>query len=335
MNHWFIPRFCFCWLLTAFALLQAMVAVGIDHESADQDRGYHQAPRLLGDFLGEVSLRLSRPEVLQVLPAELIEEAEFCPQLSLPSASETFCALSKHGRPNWRNQFQRLPTVKFNDRVQLALSLGILKADCSMAVESRDIEQVACLSHDSLTLIAALGLKPAEVLQGSTYTELAEDGEWQKLREQISKTHEAVTKSLSEQHDEPLILLMNAGSWLRSVQICSALVEQEYEEAKTRILVQADVADGLVSALQALPEDWRKRPLLRDLVSCLEDLSVTMRADVSAARSAEEAVGRLASRLPEDVVNAAEVTGVPYLSQPEVNKLHRLTTRFITKATER
>ena len=74
------------------------------------------------------------------------------PAAALPqSPAELFATLSKDIRPQWRALFrQTIPRVA-GDRFRTALALGAVCADCYLAAEARDAQQIRNLLTDMAT----------------------------------------------------------------------------------------------------------------------------------------------------------------------------------------
>jgi hypothetical protein len=137
------------------------------------------------------------------------------------SPQELFAAVARETRPQWRSCFASQPRELASHRDLAALALGATAADCYLAAEARDAQQLRNLVMDMAALEKLLGIH--RHLEGGRQklTELAESGDWKGLREALGAVTALHAGTLTAQRDEALAELENLGLWVRSVQIAA------------------------------------------------------------------------------------------------------------------
>ena len=137
------------------------------------------------------------------------------------SPAELFSALAKEARPQWRQYFRGTVLHAGQDRFQLALSLGAVCADCYLAAEARDAQQVLNLLTDMASLEMSLSIARQAGGARQKFTELAEAGDWAGVRTEIRALMTVHEQSFAAQQDDLLAELERTGLWLRAFHIGS------------------------------------------------------------------------------------------------------------------
>lgn len=142
------------------------------------------------------------------------------PAAALPeSPAELFTALAKDTRPQWRALFRQTIPRAGGGRSRTALSLGAVCADCYLAAEARDAQQIRNLLTDMASLEMTLGIGRLMSSQRQKLTDLADAGDWAGLRKEITALMAHHTQFLGDQKDEALADLERTGCWLRAFHI--------------------------------------------------------------------------------------------------------------------
>src|SRR5688500_12854782 len=76
------------------------------------------------------------------LPPDQLAKAIKTDALTIPTPGELFAALEKPGKPDWAGQYRTPIPMTYRNRAQIALNLGGLIADRSIAVQAQDSQQV-------------------------------------------------------------------------------------------------------------------------------------------------------------------------------------------------
>jgi hypothetical protein len=133
--------------------------------------------------------------------------------------SQLFAAVAKDARPQWRPYFRETVPHAATDRYKAALALGAVAADCFLAAEVRDVQQVRNLLTDMAPLEMMLSINRQMGPLRQKVTDLAADGDWQAVRAEIASLMAHHAKFFGEQKDGHLAELERIGCWLRAFHV--------------------------------------------------------------------------------------------------------------------
>jgi hypothetical protein len=166
------------------------------------------------------------------MPVRLLTAAVFA--CSLPSAAqsppaaaapaspaELFAAVAKDTRAQWRPYFRENIPRAAGDRHKAALSLGAVCADCYLAAEIRDSQQLRNLLTDMAALETMLGIARQAASLRQKLTDLAAAGDWPGVRTELASLLASHSAFLAAQKDEPLAELEICGLWLRAMHVAA------------------------------------------------------------------------------------------------------------------
>ncbi len=181
----------------------------------------HFGPPLLfvpRPFLLILTAALLLPAPLESLFAE--EKSATGEQTGFPlNPQELLAAVAKNTRPQWRACFPDLAHDSAGDRRRTALVLGALVADCYLAAEARDAQQLRNQLMDMAAVEKSLSISKAMESGRQRLADLAVAGDWAALRDAIGDMVSLHSKTLKAQMDEPLAEIETLGLWLRTLQI--------------------------------------------------------------------------------------------------------------------
>ncbi len=150
------------------------------------------------------------------------------PAAALPeSPAELFAALAKDIRPQWRALFRQTIPRAAGGRSRTALALGAVCADCYLAAEARDAQQIRNLLTDMASLEMTLGIARQMSSLRQKPTDLADAGDWPGVRREIAALMTHHTRFLSDQKDEALADLERTGCWLRAFHISARFASRQ------------------------------------------------------------------------------------------------------------
>jgi hypothetical protein len=172
---------------------------------------------------------------------------------SLPaSPAKLFASLAKEARPQWRSYFRESVPRGNGDRFKAALALGAVCADCYLAAEARDGQQVLNLLTDIVALESALSISRQAGGMRLKFTELAEAGDWTGVRAEIAGLMSLHAESLNAQQDGMLAELERTGLWLRAWHIgaryCSRQSKLPEQPCIWSVALLTDVRDRTAKA---------------------------------------------------------------------------------------
>ncbi len=144
---------------------------------------------------------------------------ETAEQVLPASPARLFAALGNMARPQWRTYFRESVPRGNTDRFKAALALGAVCADCYLAAEARDGQQIMNLLTDMAALETTLSISRQAGGRRLKFTDLAEAGDWAGVRAEIAGLMALHAESLTAQQDGMLAELERTGCWLRAWHI--------------------------------------------------------------------------------------------------------------------
>lgn len=239
------------------------------------------------------------------LTPEQMADASFLDTVSIPTPGEFFLAVDKQCQPNWSKLLRPSVPASTSDREHIALQLGILAADGFMAIEAQDGQSVKNTARDILLLAKKLNVSQQIVARSQSISDFADTGNWSRLREELDAMQNDIRLCLLEQKDSPLVVLAMAGSWVRQMDMASNLLASDENPASTGLLVQPEIATRILGRVENLPENSKKRPIVKQLSEGLQTASALMSQSNSSLASS--AVQSIASTMSAITAAAADV----------------------------
>lgn len=159
--------------------------------------------------------------------------------LTVPVPAEFFAALDKIANPDWAAFYRDPVPTSYPVRSLAAVNLGTLVADGYVAVEAQDGQQVKNTGKDIITLARSLGVGEHVLGRGKSIGDFADKNDWSSLKEELDATTNEVRLAMAGQRDEGVIALINAGLWVRAIQVGSRAAELSGEPAADEVVAQA------------------------------------------------------------------------------------------------
>jgi hypothetical protein len=209
------------------------------------------------------------------------------------SPSQLFAAVTRDIRPQWRPYFRETVPHATGDRYKAALALGAVCADCYLAAEVRDTQQVRNLLTDMASLEMTLSITRQMDPLRQKVTELAAEGDWPGVRTEIASLMVNHAKFLGERKDGHLAELERIGCWLRAFHICASFSSRQPSPPAQSCIWSPALLTDLHSRAVKLNAGAESKTLL-SLVKGLESLTKTWAGETTGANAA----ARLATSLP-------------------------------------
>lgn len=203
------------------------------------------------------------------LTLDEIRNAAVSENLSLPSPAELFAALNKLGKPDWSSMVRKPPSATYTNRPQLALNLGALMADGYLAVEIQDKQQVKNISREIKNLAKGLGLEQDVVNRSNSIADFADGRQWAAVNEELEAMQNELSSAMNGRQDRELVTLMALGEWLRTIQVASGYVADNYTPEGARALRQPAVCGYFSARLKAMPQRIQSAPQVATLLQGL------------------------------------------------------------------
>jgi hypothetical protein len=222
------------------------------------------------------------------------------------SPAELFAALARDTRPQWRQYFRETVPHSAGDRYKAALALGAVCADCYLAAEARDAQQVRNLLTDMASLEMMLSMaRPMSSLRQKV-TSVAEAGDWNAVREEIATLMARHAELLAEQKDNDLAELERLGLWLRTFHIGARFAARQPAPPARPAVWSGEFLASLHGRAAKLRAGNNSRTL-QVLADGFESLTKTWAGETPAANAAE----RLKATTPVLELMMAELISEP------------------------
>ncbi len=257
-------------LLLAAALL-ATISPGLRAQNAKPEATPQATPAPPATPAPEATLIPIDP----ILTEDDLAAAVVIENLSIPTPGEFFAAINKIDRPNWSQLDRPGPLATTTSRARLSLNVGTRVADGFIAVEAQDGQQVKNTGKDIIDLARGLGVSETIIARGNSIGDFAENNEWTALKEELEATENEVKLQMAAQKDEPLIILITVGAWVRGMQAASEVITTNYSPLAAELLRQPAIVAYLGERLEALPDRMKKEALVEQLQSGIQDIGKT------------------------------------------------------------
>lgn len=225
--------------------------------------------------------------------------------LTVPSPAEFFGAIDKVSRPDWAAFYRAPGPTSFPARPQTAFNLGVLVTDGYIAVEAQDGQQVKNIGKDIIALARALGVGENVLARGKSIADFADKNEWFALREELEATTNEVRRAMAGQRDEALASLIQAGAWVRALQVGGRAAELSGDPACAALLRQEELVNYLQDSVTETAAEGGPGPVVTQVGQTFDQVREVMGSgkgpgpDLEQSRQLSEACARLVAQLGE------------------------------------
>ncbi len=201
------------------------------------------------------------------------EKREFSHNLALPSPAEMFLALDRLGDAEWEMVSRSNPRYDYQDNYARALNLGIRAVDGLVAILAENKAGLGEVTVVIITLAEELMVQDAILDRSSIFEELANQGRWDDLRDELDALRYLIEMEMDQIGDQDIATLVRAGGWLRGLTATAMLMKgQGYSGPVTSILYQPTLVDYFKTQLNALEPEAKANPKVQALVRALPKL---------------------------------------------------------------
>lgn len=245
--HTMRPRF--------ISLLLAAAIVGVTPAVAQKNSGKKPAPE---------------PEVPEdLLQDEHVREEFGVNDFTAPSIKKLFGDLAKLGSLPYEKLRRDLPKDTPKDRAQVALSLGMLIADGFLMVTTEKISEFEQVGRGVLKHAKVLGAGDRISRHTKTIIENSVGGDWETLKEELSRTQADVEAEMVLLRDQEIAHLISLGGWVRGLQISATAALDPFTPAKAQTLARPDLIEYFQYGLEDLPGKIRDRDPVKSIRASL------------------------------------------------------------------
>lgn len=193
-------------------------------------------------------------------------------QFTTPSIKQLFNTLNAL-KPIPFQALTRAPRpVHFDNRVQFALSFGILIGDAFLAVEAEESKALEPIGRELLRRAKALGVEQRVSSHSKELLDLAKESDWTGLRKELIVTQIDVEKAMLDLRDEEMAHFISLGGWIRGLEIAAASVATEFSAERAALLGQLDLLDYYIQRLDTLSPPLKSTPLISQIIESLKEI---------------------------------------------------------------
>jgi len=193
-------------------------------------------------------------------------------QYTTPSIEQLFNTLNALKPIPFQALIRAPRPVHFNNRVQFALSFGILIGDAFLAVEAEESKAIEPIGRELLRRAKALGVEKRVSSHSKELLDLAKQSDWTGLRKELIVTQIDVEKAMLDLRDEEMAHFISLGGWIRGLEIAAASVATEFSAKRATLLGQLDLLDYYLQRLDTLSPSLKSTPLISQIIESLREI---------------------------------------------------------------
>jgi hypothetical protein len=193
-------------------------------------------------------------------------------QYTTPSIEQLFKTLDALKPIPIQELTRPLRIIRIDNRVQFALSFGVLIGDGFLAIEGKEIKAIEPLGRELLRRAKGLGVQQRVSRHAQQLLDLAKRLDWGGLRKELIVTQKDVEMAMLDLRDEEMVHLLSLGGWIRGLEIGAASVAADFSPERASKLRQLDLLDYYLQRLGTLSPSLKSTPLVSELISGLKDV---------------------------------------------------------------
>ncbi len=213
----------------------------------------------------------------QEVPEDLIGDEHVREEFGInhfttPSIKKLFEDLDDFGKLPYERLKRGIPGKIPRDRSLAALGLGNLIAEGFLIVQAEELPEIEKIGRAVLKQAKVLGAGMRVTRHTKSILENSVLGEWQELKNELSKTQADVEAEMVMLRDVDIAHLVALGGWLRSFEIAAITVSESYSEKKAGKLTRTDLLAYFLETLQGLEPKLRERAHIVSLSTGIADI---------------------------------------------------------------
>ncbi len=224
-----------------------------------------------------ITIALAPPLGAQEVPEDLIGDEhvreEFgVNQFTTPSIKKLFEDLDDLGTLPYDRLKREIPKSIPRDRSLVALGLGTLISDGFLVVQAEKVSELEKIGRAVLKQAKVLGAGMRVTKHTKSILESSGLGEWEQLKDELSKTQADVEAEMVMLRDVDIAHLVALGGWLRAFEIAAVTASDPYVERKAAKLTRTDLIAYFIETLHGLEPKLQQRPHIIALGEGLEGI---------------------------------------------------------------
>jgi hypothetical protein len=239
-----------------------------------------RAPTILTAAAGVIAsgvLFSIAPTTAQDVPADLLEDDHVREELGVneftaPSIEKILAEIELLRPIPYEEIRREIPSSPPPDRVEVALGIGALIAQGFALVDAQQKDDIEPLARALLKHARALSVAEAIMPRARSLAEKGVQGDWKKLREELSRAQGDAERAMMQLRDEEIAHLISIGGWIRALEICSTAVADKYTPERAAVLIRVDLLDYFIDRLETLHPSIRKREIIGTVLAELKTI---------------------------------------------------------------
>jgi hypothetical protein len=184
-----------------------------------------------------------------------------------PSIEHLFALLDSVQPIPWKEVDRKPSSSLPNDRIQYALSFGLLIANGFLNVAEKDSSDIELLGKELLRRAKGLGVNQEVTRHSEQLLDLAKKNDWTGLRKELILTQKDVEKAMLDLRDEQVAHLLSLGGWIRGLEISATAVFDHYTPERAAKIQQSDLLDYFQDRLSTMSPRAKKLPLIQKITA--------------------------------------------------------------------
>lgn len=217
------------------------------------------------------------------VPEDLLDDEHFreemgINELTTPSIRRIFDQLAELGKIPYDEVQMAVTPPPAEDRVAVALHLGVLIANGFLSVQCERFPDMETLGKAVLEHAELLGTGKHLRPHSKALLEHASLRQAEKLKEELLRTQRDIEREMADLRDVDIAHLVSLGGWIRAFQIGCATVGAHFSPETAAKLARTDITAYYLAQLGNLHPKLKEREsiatLIRELTRLQEQLDV-------------------------------------------------------------
>lgn len=227
-------------------------------------------------LIGALPLALGAQDLPKV-PEDLIGDEHVREEFGVnrfttPSIKKLFEDLDDLGTLPYDKLEREIPKSVHRDRSLVALQLGTLISEGFLVVQCEKVSELENIGRAILKQAKVLGAGMRVTKHTKSILESSGLGEWDKLKQELSKTQADVEAEMVMLRDVDIAHLVALGGWLRAFEIVAVTSSDPYSEERAKKLTRTDLIAYFLETLRGLEPVLQERPHILALGEGLEGI---------------------------------------------------------------
>ena len=198
------------------------------------------------------------------------EKLEFAMNVALPSPSEMFLALNRLGGVDWSEVATVNERYDYDDNYSRALNLGLRAGDGLLAILAQNRDKLSRTIPVIVTLAEELMVQESILDRASTFENLADEGKWDVLREELESLRYQIEMEMDQLGDADIAVLVQVGGWLGAMRATAdVFLNQLYGPELSSLFYQPGLVDYFAEQMLIMEPAARQNKAVQEIMFSL------------------------------------------------------------------